>query len=51
LWSPSLSEVSLLRKKNSKKAVKKTVERWSSEERNKFLLAVEIFEDNWDKVE
>jgi hypothetical protein len=34
-----------------KKAVKKTVGRWSQEERNRFLKAVEIFGDEWSMVE
>ena len=33
------------------RAVKKTVGRWSLEERKKFLQAVELFDDNWVLVE
>jgi hypothetical protein len=34
-----------------KKAVKKTVGRWSNEERRKFSQAVELYGDNWEMVE
>jgi len=34
-----------------KKAVKKSVGRWSKEEQKRFSQAVELFDDNWDMVE
>jgi hypothetical protein len=34
-----------------KKAVKKTVGRWSNEERKRFAQAVELYSDDWDMVE
>jgi len=34
-----------------KNQLKKSVGRWSFEERKRFLEAVELFEDKWDLVE
>lgn len=33
------------------KAVKKTVGRWSNEERKRFMQAVELYGDDWPAVE
>ena len=38
-------------RKEQNKAVKKTVGRWSNEERKRFLSAVDLFGDRWDQVE
>jgi hypothetical protein len=34
-----------------KKAVKKSVGRWSNDEKKRFAKAVELFGDNWELVE
>jgi hypothetical protein len=34
-----------------KKAVKKTVGRWSGEERRRLVQAIEIFGEDWESVE
>lgn len=48
---PNFNKEAYLRKNNLKKAVKKTVGRWSGEERRRLLKAVEIFGDDWESVE
>lgn len=48
---PNFNKEAYLRKNNLKKAVKKTVGRWSGEERRRLVKAVEIFGDDWESVE
>ena len=40
-----------IRKQNLKVAVKKSVGRWSNEERNRFFGAVKTYGFNWEKLE